>query len=108
MTAGHITDYAATSNSDVIQGTGSMSQIKDAKHGNSGGCTRGCSPPAPDESQGRGRCHQLRRARTLQAFDERLRAQVDLDALKDHLVATVQDTMQPAQGSLWQRDVLTS
>jgi hypothetical protein len=41
--------------------------------------------------------------RTLEAFSTRLREHVDLDELRSHLVAVVQETMQPAQASLWLR-----
>jgi hypothetical protein len=42
-------------------------------------------------------------ARTLQAFSTTLRSEVDLNQLSEHLVAVVQETMQPAQISLWLR-----
>jgi hypothetical protein len=37
------------------------------------------------------------------AFAVRLREQVDLDALSAELLAVVEQTMQPAQASLWLR-----
>ena len=40
-------------------------------------------------------------AKTLQAFSATLRNEVDLNQLSEHLVAVVQETMQPAQISLW-------
>ena len=42
-------------------------------------------------------------ARTLAAFSATLRSEVDLDQLREQLVATVQETMQPAHISLWLR-----
>jgi hypothetical protein len=42
-------------------------------------------------------------ARTLEAFTARLRDEVDLDELREHLVQVVDRTMQPAQASLWIR-----
>ena len=42
-------------------------------------------------------------ARTLDRFAARLRDQVDLDALGAELLATVDQTMQPTQASLWLR-----
>jgi hypothetical protein len=41
--------------------------------------------------------------RTLEAFSVRLRGEIDLDELSEHLVAVVQETMQPAQAGLWLR-----
>jgi hypothetical protein len=41
--------------------------------------------------------------RTLTAFSATLRSEVDLDQLCEQLVATVQETMQPAHISLWLR-----
>ena len=40
-------------------------------------------------------------AQTIAAFRGRLRGQVDLDSLMAELLAVVEETMQPAQGSLW-------
>jgi hypothetical protein len=40
-------------------------------------------------------------ARTVEGFAARLREQVDLDALTGELLAVVEETMQPAQVSLW-------
>jgi hypothetical protein len=42
-------------------------------------------------------------ARTIAAFSDRLRQQVDLDTLTGELLAVVDQTMQPAQASLWLR-----
>jgi hypothetical protein len=42
-------------------------------------------------------------ARTLAAFSATLRNEVDLNQLKEHLVAVVQETMQPTHVSLWLR-----
>lgn len=41
--------------------------------------------------------------RTLEAFSAALRQQVDLDQLREELIAVVQETMQPSQVSLWLR-----
>jgi hypothetical protein len=42
-------------------------------------------------------------ARTLKAFSAALRQEVDLATLSEHLVAAVEETMQPASVSLWLR-----
>ncbi len=42
-------------------------------------------------------------ARILAAFSSTLRQEVDLDQLREHLVAVVEETMQPAHVSLWLR-----
>jgi hypothetical protein len=42
-------------------------------------------------------------ARTVDRFAARLRHQVDLDALRGELLAVVDQTVQPAQASLWLR-----
>jgi putative effector of murein hydrolase LrgA (UPF0299 family) len=41
--------------------------------------------------------------KTLDAFSSTLRAEVDLDQLREHLITVVQQTMQPTQVSLWLR-----
>src|SRR5213078_4334207 len=42
-------------------------------------------------------------AKIVAAFSATLRNEVDLDQLREHLVAVVQETMQPAPVSLWLR-----
>jgi hypothetical protein len=42
-------------------------------------------------------------AKTLETFSATLRNEVDLNQLREHLVAVVQETMQPAHISLWLR-----
>ncbi len=42
-------------------------------------------------------------AKVVEAFSATLRNEVDLDQLSEHLIALVQDTMQPAHVSLWLR-----
>ncbi len=42
-------------------------------------------------------------AKTVAAFSATLRQEVDLDQLREHLVAVVEETMQPAHVSLWLR-----
>jgi hypothetical protein len=47
-------------------------------------------------------------ARTLEAFANRLRQQVDLDALSTELLAVVEQTVQPTQATLWLRPPVTA
>jgi hypothetical protein len=42
-------------------------------------------------------------AKTIAAFSATLRNEVDLDQLREHLQAVVQETMQPSHVSLWLR-----
>ncbi|MGZ6281620.1 MAG: hypothetical protein ACXWPP_23565, partial [Ktedonobacteraceae bacterium] len=42
-------------------------------------------------------------ARTLATFSATLRNEVELNQLREHLIAVVQETMQPAHVSLWLR-----
>jgi hypothetical protein len=42
-------------------------------------------------------------ARTIQAFSDRLRDEVDLDVLTGELVVVAEETMQPTHASLWLR-----
>jgi hypothetical protein len=42
-------------------------------------------------------------AKTLAAFDYRLREETDLDSLSDDVLGVVRETVQPAHASLWLR-----
>ena len=42
-------------------------------------------------------------AKTLAAFNSRLREETDLDSLRNEVLAVVRDTMQPKHASLWLR-----
>ena len=42
-------------------------------------------------------------AKTLAAFNSRLREETDLDSLSDEVLGVVRETMQPAHASLWLR-----
>ena len=47
--------------------------------------------------------HKYDAARTITAFSETLRREVDLDQLNEHLLAVIQETMQPSRVFLWVR-----
>ena len=47
--------------------------------------------------------HRYDAARTLETFSARLRTEVNLDELREHLLAVVDETMEPAQALLWLR-----
>ncbi|HXX77985.1 MAG TPA: hypothetical protein VEI53_05820, partial [Ktedonobacteraceae bacterium] len=42
-------------------------------------------------------------AKTLAAFSDALRNELDLNHLREHLLSVVQETMQPSHASLWLR-----
>jgi hypothetical protein len=44
---------------------------------------------------------------TLEVFSARLRDEVDLDELREHLLGVVGETMQPARAQLWLRPAAT-
>jgi hypothetical protein len=43
-------------------------------------------------------------ATTVEAFSGRLRQEVDLEAMRDELLAATRETVQPRQASVWLRD----
>ena len=45
--------------------------------------------------------HKYDATRTITAFSETLRREVDLDQLNEHLLAVIQETMQPSRVFLW-------
>jgi hypothetical protein len=47
--------------------------------------------------------HKYDVAKVMTAFSSTLRNEVDLDELREHLIAVVQETMQPSHVSLWVR-----